>query len=260
MSNYTKATNFATKDTLPTGDANKIVKGTEIDNEFNAISGAISSKSDTASPTFTGSPAAPTATAGSNTTQIATTAFVTAADVAERTSTTTLTNKTLTSPTINTPTITGGSITGITDLAVADGGTGQSSYTNGQLLIGNSTGNTLTKATLTAGSGVSITNGTGSITVASTVITASSNTATSGYVTFANGTIMQWGQATGISTRQSITFPIAFPTNVVSITAQAASTGTTGVESWSVNSYTTSGFEFVINNAGQTAFWFAVGY
>jgi hypothetical protein len=79
MSNYTKATNFATKDTLPTGDSNKIVKGTEIDNEFNSISGAISSKADIASPTFTGSPAAPTATAGSNTTQLATTAFVTAA-------------------------------------------------------------------------------------------------------------------------------------------------------------------------------------
>jgi hypothetical protein len=79
MSNYTKATNFATKDTLPTGDANKIVKGTEIDNEFNAISGAISSKADLASPTFTGTPAAPTATAGSSTTQIATTAFVSTA-------------------------------------------------------------------------------------------------------------------------------------------------------------------------------------
>jgi hypothetical protein len=79
MSNYTKATNFATKDTLPTGDSNKIVKGTEIDNEFNSISGAISSKADIASPTFTGTPAAPTATAGSNTSQLATTAFVTAA-------------------------------------------------------------------------------------------------------------------------------------------------------------------------------------
>ena len=55
-----------------------------------------------------------------------------------------------------------------TDLSVANGGTGQSSYTNGQLLIGNTTGNTLTKATLTAGSGISITNGNGSITIAST--------------------------------------------------------------------------------------------
>lgn len=79
MSSYVKATNFATKDTLPTGDSNKIVKGTEIDNELNAIAGAISSKADIASPTFTGTPAGPTATAGSNTTQLANTAFVTAA-------------------------------------------------------------------------------------------------------------------------------------------------------------------------------------
>jgi hypothetical protein len=79
MSSYTKATNFATKDTLPTGDSNKIVKGTEIDNELNSIAGAITSKADIASPTFTGTPAGPTATAGSSTTQLATTAFVTAA-------------------------------------------------------------------------------------------------------------------------------------------------------------------------------------
>jgi hypothetical protein len=65
-------------------------------------------------------------------------------------------------------TITGGSITGITDLAVADGGTGQGSYTDGELLIGNTTGNTLTKATITAGTGISVTNGSGAITIAST--------------------------------------------------------------------------------------------
>ena len=56
-----------------------------------------------------------------------------------------------------------------TTIDVAHGGTGQTSYTDGQLLIGNSTGNTLTKATLTAGSGISITNGSGAITIASTV-------------------------------------------------------------------------------------------
>lgn len=78
MSNYVKATNFATKDTLPTGDANKIVKGTEIDNEFNAIAGAVSSKADLASPALSGTPTAPTASSGTSTTQIATTAFVTA--------------------------------------------------------------------------------------------------------------------------------------------------------------------------------------
>ena len=53
-------------------------------------------------------------------------------------------------------------------IAVNKGGTGQTSYTNGQLLIGNSTGNTLSKATLTAGSNVTITNGGGSITIAAT--------------------------------------------------------------------------------------------
>ena len=57
--------------------------------------------------------------------------------------------------------------TGVTGtLPVANGGTGQTSYTNGQLLIGNTTGSTLTKATLTAGAGISITNGAGSITIA----------------------------------------------------------------------------------------------
>jgi len=59
-----------------------------------------------------------------------------------------------------------GAVTLAGTLAVANGGTGQTSYTNGQLLIGNSTGNTLTKANLTAGSGISITNGAGSITIA----------------------------------------------------------------------------------------------
>jgi hypothetical protein len=50
-------------------------------------------------------------------------------------------------------------------LPVANGGTGQTAYTNGQLLIGNTTGGTLTKGTLTAGPGIIITNGAGSITV-----------------------------------------------------------------------------------------------
>jgi hypothetical protein len=76
MSNYTKATNFASKDSLPVGDANKKVKGVEIDNEFNAIANAVSTKSDLQSPEFTGTPTAPTAASGTSSTQIATTAFV----------------------------------------------------------------------------------------------------------------------------------------------------------------------------------------
>lgn len=79
MADYTKATNFTAKDGLPSGNAGKIVKGTEIDTELTAVSNAIASKADINSPTFTGTPAAPTASAGTNTTQVATTAFVTAA-------------------------------------------------------------------------------------------------------------------------------------------------------------------------------------
>ena len=79
MSNYSKLTNFTAKDSLPTGDSNKIIKGSEIDSEFVAIASAISSKANSASPVFTGTPLAPTASEGNNTTQIATTAFVTTA-------------------------------------------------------------------------------------------------------------------------------------------------------------------------------------
>ena len=66
------------------------------------------------------------------------------------------------------PVTTSGTITLAGTLIPANGGTGQTSYTNGELLIGNTTGNTLTKASLTAGSGISITPGSGSITIAAT--------------------------------------------------------------------------------------------
>ena len=85
MSDYTKSTNFATKDNLSSGNPLKIVKGTEIDTEFNNIATAVATKADLASPTFTGTPTLPTGTiavtqsSGSNTTTIATTAFVQAA-------------------------------------------------------------------------------------------------------------------------------------------------------------------------------------
>ena len=76
MANYTKATNFTAKDSLPSGNAGKIIKGAEIDTEFTAIASAIASKADLNSPALTGTPTAPTATASTNTTQVATTAFV----------------------------------------------------------------------------------------------------------------------------------------------------------------------------------------
>ena len=85
MTNYTKSTNFATKDALASGNALKIVKGTEIDTEFNNIATAVATKADLASPTFTGTPTLPTGTIGvtqsaaNSSTALATTAFVQAA-------------------------------------------------------------------------------------------------------------------------------------------------------------------------------------
>ena len=83
MTDYTKATNFTSKDSLSTGNPLKIVKGTEIDTEFNNIQTAIATKTDNA-----------------------------------------------------TAAITGGSITGITDLAVADGGTGASTASGARTNLG----------------------------------------------------------------------------------------------------------------------------
>jgi hypothetical protein len=84
VSNYVQSTNFATKDALSSGDPLKIVKGTEINTEFNNIATAVATKADLVSPTFTGTPAAPTASAGDNSTQIATTAYADAAIAAAK--------------------------------------------------------------------------------------------------------------------------------------------------------------------------------
>lgn len=54
MSNYTKATNFAIKDSLNTGNPSKIIKGTEINTEFDSIQSAINSKSDSNNGSHTG--------------------------------------------------------------------------------------------------------------------------------------------------------------------------------------------------------------
>jgi hypothetical protein len=52
VSNYTKSTNFAAKDSLPSGNAGKVVKGTEINTEFDNIATAIATKADLNSPTL----------------------------------------------------------------------------------------------------------------------------------------------------------------------------------------------------------------
>jgi len=79
MTDYVKSTNFSSKDSLASGNPLKIVKGTEFDIEFNNIATAITSKLDAVNAALTGIPTAPTAAGGTNTSQIATTAFVTTA-------------------------------------------------------------------------------------------------------------------------------------------------------------------------------------
>lgn len=54
MADYSKSTDFATKDSLVTGNPLKVVKGTELDNEFNAIETAIATKADIHEETHTG--------------------------------------------------------------------------------------------------------------------------------------------------------------------------------------------------------------
>lgn len=101
-------------------------------------------------------------------------------------------------------------------LAVGSGGTGQSSYTNGQLLIGNTTGNTLTKATLTGTSNqITVTNGTGSITLSTPQDIATASTpqfermglggaATAGISLFTSGTL-SGSQPRGIQVQNALT-------------------------------------------------------
>lgn len=143
MANYTKATNFTVKDTLTSGDPNKIVKGTEIDTEFIAIASAISSKADLASPAFTGVPTAPTALSTTNTAQIASTAFVQSLITSLNLGNMSTQNKNavdITGGTIAGATITGGTISSLSSpLAVASGGTGATSFSANRLLVGNGT-------------------------------------------------------------------------------------------------------------------------
>lgn len=244
MSNYVKATNFYTKDALSTGNPSKLIKGAEIDDEFNAISTAISSKADTTSPTFTGTPIAPTATAGNNTTQIATTAFVKGATDALGNMSTQ--NKSAVD-------ITGGTIVG----------TFTGNLTGN--VTGNVTGNTSGSAGSCTGNSATVTNG-----VYTTNFTGSNQSiATNGYQKLVGGLIMQWGFSTCPSSSGSVTYPIAFPTACLNIQVSSLSnsTDTGGLSALAAvrtTTITTTGFDLTTPPDSSTNskgfYWFAIGY
>jgi hypothetical protein len=253
MSSYVKATNFATKDTLPSGDSNKIVKGTEIDNEFNSIAGAISSKSDIASPTFTGTPAGPTATAGSNTTQLANTAYVKSEITTATGSLGTMSTQNKTAVDITGGTITGVAITGITDLAIADGGTGASTAANARTNLGLGS-----LATLSAV-------GTAQITDAN-ITPAKLNGAQSGSAPiygvrawgyFNSTTILGSGNISSISFsggQYTVTFTTAMPDANYAITGSYGDdSGDTFVRAFVIASKSSSGFTFVIASGATSS-------
>jgi hypothetical protein len=125
-----------------------------------------------------------------------------------------------------------GSGTGI-GTAVNQGGTGQTSYTNGQLLIGNNVGNTLTKNTLTPGVAIGITNGNGTIAIANTGVTSIvagsgiSRSAATGNVTISNTGVTSIIAGTGIGVSAAtgnVTITNTAPAGVTSFSA-----GTTGL-------------------------------
>jgi len=128
MSNYTKTTNFATKDNLSPGNPLKIVKGTEIDTEYNNIATAVATKTDNASAAITGG-----TITGITDLAVADggTGASTAADAR-----TNLGLGTIATQAASNVAITGGSVTGITDITVADGGTGASTAANARTNLG----------------------------------------------------------------------------------------------------------------------------
>ena len=133
-------------------------------------------------------------------------------------------------------------------LSVVRGGTGQSTYTNGQLLIGNTINNTLTKATLTAGTGITITNGAGAITI----------TATS-----AGGTVTSVAALTLGTTGTDLSSTVANPTTIPVITlnvptASATNRGALSAADWTTFNNKTSNLGTVTSVAATVPAIFSI--
>jgi hypothetical protein len=163
--------------------------------------------------------------------------------------------------------ITGGTITGITDLAVADGGTGRSTLTANAVLVGNGTSGINSVAPSTDDN-VLISDGTSWTSAAISSISAfDKSLAATGYQKFPGGLVIQWGLSSNIPANSSvtITLPIAFSSGFVY--ANIAVQSHTGAnEEMSIPFVIISGLtNFDIRNTdGDTAIdafrWIAVGF
>ncbi len=139
-------------------------------------------------------------------------------------------------------------------MPVANGGTGQTTYTDGQLLIGNTTGNTLTKTTLTAGTNVSITNGAGAITINASdafvgTVTSVSGTGTVNGITL-TGTVTSSGSLTLGGTLSGVSL-----TTQVSGRLPVANGGTGTATSFTVGSVVFAGASGVYTQDNANLFW-----
>jgi hypothetical protein len=216
-----------------------------------------------ASPTFTGVPLAPTANAGTSTTQIATTAFVNST-----VTTATAALGTMSTQNASNVAITGGTITGITDLAVADGGTGASTLAANNVLLGNGTSAIQTVAPGTSGN-VLTSNGTTWASSAPSVslssFTGANQSLTAdGFQKLPGGAIMQWGTVILPNyTSATVTLPTAFTTTNYAITfAPELASSADPSQVFYIRSKTTSSFVAENYDHAQTVTlnWIAIGY
>lgn len=211
-----------------------------------------------ASPTLTGTPLAPTATTGTNTAQIATTAFVNATSAAYIAGLGTMSTQNA-----NAVSITGGSITGITDLAVADGGTGSSSLAANNVLLGNGTSALQAVAPSTSGNVLASNGTTWASSSLGSLSSFDKSFGANGYQKLPGGLIMQWGD---ISVPQdgnaTVTWPIAFPSACMQAVCSHGFAFNTGTDAGSgiYNLGTTTGT--IRNGLAETSTmrWIAFGY
>ena len=251
MTDYVKSTNFTSKDSLASGNPLKIVKGTEFDIEFNNIAVAVATKADVLSPALTGTPTAPTATAGTSTAQVATTSFVgtavsnavTAYDAALTVSTAQIEDDAVTAAKL----ASGVAVSNIGFTPVQQGG-GTGQLTN-KVYIGWS-GSQL-KAQVDA-------TDQGAFVMQSAFT--DQNLSGNGYQKLPGGLIMQWGSFTQSSSVTGVSFPIAFPNACLNV--QQTLLGNASVSASGVVSITTSGFASIRDPVAPNldCYFFAIGY